>query len=80
MLPTQYASLLNVPFDKVPTATSSTVMPVNVPAVAEPAKTSVLKYCCFRNQATLFCSSPLLVAGWVEGRRRRPEPATDFVI
>ena len=29
----------------------------NVPAVAKPAQTCLLKYCCFRNHATEFCFS-----------------------
>ena len=52
----------------------------NVPAVAEPAQTCLLKYCTSRNQATYALFLTLLVAGWDGGRRRRPQPATDFVI
>lgn len=54
-------------------------MPANVPAVAELAETLLLKYCCSRNWATYALFLALLVAGWVEGRLRRPEPETDLL-
>ncbi len=51
----------------------------NAPAVFEPANTLLLTYCSSRNQATYGLFLTLLVAGWVEGRRRRPQPETDML-
>jgi hypothetical protein len=42
----------------------------NAPAVAEPAKALLLKYCTSRNQATYVLFLGLLVAGWDGGRVR----------
>ena len=51
----------------------------NDSAVAEPAKILLLKYCCSRNRTTYGPSLTLLPAGWVGGRRRRPQPETDML-
>ena len=40
----------------------------NAPAVAEPAKILLLRYCCSRNEATYALILTALPAGWVGGR------------
>jgi hypothetical protein len=44
----------------------------NVPAVSEPAETLLPTYCSSRGQAIYVLFLTMCVAGWVEGRLRRP--------